>query len=59
MTLHRKVTQGYAIIWGVPGGVCTQCGARYYAANVLKTVEEAIRGRQKAQRETTVPVYSM
>ena len=59
VTLHRKVTQGYAIIEGVPAGECTQCGARYYAANVLKTVEEAIRGRQKAQREITVPVYSM
>ncbi|MBC7262733.1 MAG: YgiT-type zinc finger protein [Chloroflexi bacterium] len=59
VTLHRKVKGNYVLIEGVPAGVCTQCGMRYFAANVLKTIEESIRGRRKAQREILVPVYSL
>ena len=59
VTLHRKVPGGYVMIEEVPAGVCSQCGTRYFAANVLKTVEESIRGRRKAQREVVVPVYSL
>ena len=57
--LPRKVKGKYVLIENVPAGVCTECGTRYYAANVLKTVEETIRGRQKAAREVLVPVYSL
>jgi hypothetical protein len=42
----------------VPAGVCKQCGTRYYAANVLKLIEEGVHGRQKVAREVLVPVYS-
>lgn len=59
VTLHRKVKENYALIERVPAGVCTQCGTRYYAANVLKTVEESIRGRRKTEREVLVPVHSL
>ncbi len=59
VTLHRKVRSRYVLIEDVPAGVCKRCGARYYSANVLKTVEESIRGRRKAQREVLVPVYSL
>jgi YgiT-type zinc finger domain-containing protein len=59
VTLHRKVKESYVLIENVPAGVCKQCGARYYAANVLKTVEESIRGRRKAERQVRVPVYSL
>ena len=59
VTLHRKVRGQYVLIEHVPAGVCTLCGTRYYAANVLKTLEESIRGRQKAEREVIVPVYSL
>jgi hypothetical protein len=31
---------------------------RYFAANVLKTVEESVQGRRKAEQEVLVPVYS-
>jgi YgiT-type zinc finger domain-containing protein len=58
VTLHRKIKDNYLLIEDVPAGVCTQCGMRYYTANVLKTIEESIRGRQQAGREVTVPVYS-
>jgi YgiT-type zinc finger domain-containing protein len=59
VTLHRKVKNKYVIIEEVPAGVCTECSTRYYAANVLKTIEASIRGRRKAQREVRVPIYSI
>ena len=58
VTLHRKVRGSYILLENVPAGVCTQCGTRYYTANVLKTIEESLRGRQKATREEVVPVYA-
>ena len=59
VTLHRKIKGSYVLIEAVPAGVCQDCGARYYAANVLKLVEETVRGRQKAEREVLVPVYAL
>ncbi len=59
VTIHRKARRKYALLENVPAGVCTQCGTRYYAANVLKTVEESVRGRRTAKREVLVPVYSL
>jgi YgiT-type zinc finger domain-containing protein len=59
VTLHRKVQGNYVLLENVPAGVCTQCGTRYYSANVLKTIEESIRGRRRAEREVLVPVYSL
>jgi len=59
VTLHRKLKSKYVIIEDVPAGVCTKCGTRYYAANVLKTVEANIHGRRKAKREVLVSVYSV
>ena len=57
--LPRKVKRKYVLIENVPAGVCTECGTRYYAANVLKTIEETIRGRREAEREVLVPVYTL
>ncbi len=59
VTLHRKVKGKYILVENVPAGVCKQCGTRYYAANVLKMIEERLRGKQKATREVVVPVYSL
>lgn len=59
VTLHRKHRGKYVLVENVPAGTCTQCGTRYFSANVLKTVEESIRGRRPVKRETLVPVYSM
>ena len=59
VTLHRKVKRKYVIVEDVPAGVCTECGMRHYAANVLKMVETAIHGQQPAKREVLVPVYSI
>ena len=59
VTLHRKVKGGYVQIENVPAGVCRECGTHYYAANVLKTVQECVRGRRKAGKEICMPVYSL
>ena len=59
VALTRKVGDKYVLIENVPAGVCTECGTRYYTANVLKTIEEIARGRRQAEREVLVPVYSM
>jgi YgiT-type zinc finger domain-containing protein len=59
VTLHRKVRGQYVLIENVPAGVCSQCGTRCYAANVLKTIGESLRGRRKAEREVLVPVFSL
>lgn len=59
VTMHRKVKGNYVLIESVPAGVCTRCGTRYYAANVLKTIEESIQGRRKMDRKVSVPVYSL
>ena len=59
VTLHRKIKGNYILIENVPAGVCTRCGARFFAANVLKTIEESIRGRKPAEREVVVPVYAL
>ncbi len=57
--LSRKVKGKHILIENVPTGVCTECGTRYYSANVLKTIQDATAGRRKAEREIRVPVYSL
>ena len=59
VTLHRKVKGNYVLIENVPAGVCTECGTRYYAANVLKLIEESLRGHRQAEREIVVQVYAL
>ena len=59
VTVYRTAKHKHALIENVPAGVCTQCGTRYFAANVLKMMEESVRGRRKADREERVLVYSL
>ena len=59
MTLYRSVKGNYALIENVPTGVCTECGTRYYAANVLKMIEERVHGKRQIMREVVVPVYAL
>jgi YgiT-type zinc finger domain-containing protein len=59
VTLYRKAKSGHMLIENVPAGVCRECGTHYYAANVLKMIEESVRGRRKADREICMPVYSL
>jgi YgiT-type zinc finger domain-containing protein len=57
VTVHRQVNGKYFLFEDVPAGVCKECGTHYYAANVLKRIEESLRGQQKAAREELVPVF--
>ncbi len=57
--VSRKVGKKYILIENVPAEICTECGTRYYTANVLKTIEETVRGRRNVKREIVVPVYSL
>ena len=57
--LSRRIRGKLVLIENVPTGVCTECGTRYYTANVLKTIEATIAGRGKPSREVHVPVYSL
>ncbi|MEW6355071.1 MAG: YgiT-type zinc finger protein [Planctomycetota bacterium] len=59
VTLHRRLRAKSVLIENVPAGVCRECGTRYYAANVLKRVEESVRGRRPSDREEVVAVYSL
>ncbi|MEM7531179.1 MAG: YgiT-type zinc finger protein [Chloroflexota bacterium] len=59
VTLYRSSKGAYFLFEHVPAGVCKECGTRYYAANILKRIEESIRGQQKAKRKVLVPVYSV
>jgi len=59
VTIHRTVKGVYILFEHVPAGVCKECGTRYYAANILKRIEESLRGQQKAECEVLVPVYSV
>ena len=58
VTVDRKVNSKYVLVENVPAGVCAECGMQYFAANVLKTVEESVHGRREAEQEVLVPVYS-
>jgi YgiT-type zinc finger domain-containing protein len=55
LDLPRKVKGKYVLIENVPTGVCTECGTRYYAVNVLKIIEETLRGHRKVGREGSEP----
>lgn len=59
VTLHRRMKGNYVLIENVPAGVCMECGTRYYAANILKMIEESVRGKRQVEREIVVPVYAL
>jgi YgiT-type zinc finger domain-containing protein len=57
--LLRKVNRKYVLFKNVSAGVCLECGTRYYAANVLKTIEARVRRSKKAEKKILMPVYSL
>jgi len=57
--LPRRVGNKYVLIKRVHAGVCKQCGSRYFAANVLKTIEELLKSRRKPKRQISMSVYSL
>ena len=59
VTLTSKVKGQYVLIENVPAGVCTKCGTRYFRANVLKTVQESVPERRRADWEIVILVYAL
>mgnify|MGYP001574389799 FL=1 len=59
IALPRKVGRRYILIKNVPVGVCKECGTKYYAANILKTIESSVRGRRKPVNKVPMFVYSL
>ena len=59
VTLHRKVKGKRVLIENVPAGICPHCGARFFAANLLKTIQESLRGRVKEKQQVSVSVDSL
>jgi YgiT-type zinc finger domain-containing protein len=59
VTVHRVYKGKHILVENVPVGVCTECSMRYYAANVLKSIAERVRGRTRAKRNVSVPVYAL
>ncbi|MFH0979960.1 MAG: YgiT-type zinc finger protein [Planctomycetota bacterium] len=48
--------RGIVVLENVPIGVCDRCGARYYAAPVLKRVESILTSTTPAARTLQVPL---
>ena len=59
VALHQRVKGKDILLENVPAGVCSECGTRFFSANLLKTIEESVRGHRQAEREVLVPVYAM
>jgi YgiT-type zinc finger domain-containing protein len=57
--LPRRVGDKYVLIRNVPVGVCKKCGTKYYAANILKTIESITCGRRKVESKIPMAVYSL
>ncbi|OGB90190.1 hypothetical protein A2625_04325 [candidate division WOR-1 bacterium RIFCSPHIGHO2_01_FULL_53_15] len=45
-----------ALVDNVPAGVCTQCGEKYYKAEVLKVIEKIMKERSAIVSQAQVPV---
>lgn len=59
VSLHRNARGKHVLIEHVPAGVCRGCGTRYFAANVLKMIEESVRGHRPVKREVLMKVYGL
>jgi YgiT-type zinc finger domain-containing protein len=59
VTVYRQLKEDHVLIENVPAGVCTECGTRYYAANVLKMIEDRVHGHGQVQREIVMQVYAL
>ena len=63
---EQKVTIDYrwgadlvTVIKNVPAGVCEICGEQYLKADIVKTMEETARSKQKPREILQVPVREL
>ena len=50
---HKK---GFIILEGIVVGVCDNCGARYYSAEILHAVHDIATGAKPFERVEEIPV---
>jgi len=58
VTVDFRWGKRLVIIENVPAKVCNECGERYYAARVVRQMEQIAKERRK-EREIRVPVVAM
>ncbi len=58
VTVDYRWSEELVIIENVPAKVCNECGERYYAARVVRQMEQIAKERRKG-REIRVPVVAM
>jgi YgiT-type zinc finger domain-containing protein len=46
------------VVKNVPVEVCTQCGERYYSAEISKKLDELVQKQTKPQKTIEVPVFN-
>lgn len=46
------------VVKNVPVEVCSQCGERYYSAEISKKLDELVKKDIKPQKTIVVPVYN-
>ncbi len=51
-----KQKDGFIILEDITVGVCDVCGNRYYAADILRAVQEIAAGAKSPDRTEPVPV---
>ena len=44
------------VIKDVPIEICTQCGERYYSAEISKRIDEIVQSKRKPEKVLEVPV---
>jgi len=58
VTVDFRWGEQLVIIENVPAKACNECGERYYAAKVVRQMEQIAKERRK-EREIRVPVVEM
>jgi len=58
VTVDFRWGEQLVIIENVPANVCNECGERYYAAKIVRQMEQIAKERRK-EREIRVPVVEM
>lgn len=55
--LTRRYAGRWSLFRNVPAGVCTECGTRYFAGNVLKLIDDRLRRREAPDERRDLAVY--
>jgi YgiT-type zinc finger domain-containing protein len=53
------VKGGLILIEDAPAEVCRVCGEKYFSAETHSEIERLLKGKSKAEKTMTVPVYKL